>query len=448
MNNPLIDYYRIPEGFVKLELDGALSGRPGYFQFTSCSICYGQYSRGTPAKQYSPSLPDAFGDAKYFGDSLALPFDLSQVVDNLRLEHYCSDFLRPGNGNEKSPLSRKLYYLMRPAMGVSVRKYFQRIHLRGWDKIPFPRWPVDLSVDLLLDSVLALSLKNGASKEIPFIWFWPNGAPSCAMMTHDVEATAGRDFCSQLMDLDESFGIKSAFQIVPETRYETTEKLCGDFWKRGFELNVHDLNHDGTLFRNREEFQRRAEQINSYGKEFRSRGFRAGSMYRRQDWYGAFDLSYDMSVPNVAHLEPQRGGCCTIMPYFIGEILELPLTTIQDYSLFHILGDYSIDIWKQQINIIMERNGLVSFIVHPDYIIESRARAVYVKLLEHLAILRENLGLWVALPSEIDAWWRNRREMILVRDGQSWKIEGPDAKRARVAFASLKDGRVTYRLAP
>jgi hypothetical protein len=154
-----------------------------------------------------------------------------------------------------------------------------------------------------------------------------------------------------------------------------------------------------------------------------------------------------MSVPSVAHLEPQRGGCCTVMPYFIGSILELPLTTIQDYTLFHILNDYSIDIWKEQIKTIVERNGLVSFIVHPDYIIEKKARAVYVELLEHLAILRENSGLWIALPAEINTWWRNRSQMKLVEEGTSWKIEGPDADRARLAFASLKNGKVTFKLA-
>ena len=67
-------------------------------------------------------------------------------------------------------------------------------------------------------------------------------------------------------------------------------------------------------------------------------------MYREQEWFDAFEFSYDMSVPNAAHLEPQRGGCCTVMPYFVGDLLELPLTTTQDYSLFHILGDYSISL--------------------------------------------------------------------------------------------------------
>ena len=39
-----------------------------------------------------------------------------------------------------------------------------------------------------------------------------------------------------------------------------------------------------------------------------SRGFRSGAMYRRQDWFADLEFSYDMSIPNVAHLEPQRGG--------------------------------------------------------------------------------------------------------------------------------------------
>ena len=91
-------------------------------------------------------------------------------------------------------------------------------------------------------------------------------------------------------------------------------------------------------------------------------------MCRNQEWYDALDFNSYMSVSNVAHLEPQRGGRSTVMPFFIGRILELPLTTVQDYSLFHILGDYSIDLWKRQIDLIRERNGLISFITHPDYL--------------------------------------------------------------------------------
>ena len=167
-------------------------------------------------------------------------------------------------------------------------------------------------------------------------------------------------------------------------------------------------------------------------------------MYREQGWFEAFEFSYDMSVPNAAHLEPQRGGCCTVMPYFVGDILELPLTTVQDYSLFHILNDYSTTLWKEQIRLIRQHHGLISVITHPDYLVGRREREVYVELLRHLAELRERDGLWMALPGEINRWWRNRQQMTLVASGDGWRIEGPDSDRARVAYATLEDDRLVY----
>ena len=80
-------------------------------------------------------------------------------------------------------------------------------------------------------------------------------------------------------------------------------------------------------------------------------------------------------MPNVAHLDPQRGGCCTVMPYSIGDLLELPLTTIQDYPLFHNLGRYDLALWNQQIELILKNHGLISFIIHPDYTLAQRAQA-------------------------------------------------------------------------
>ena len=155
-----------------------------------------------------------------------------------------------------------------------------------------------------------------------------------------------------------------------------------------------------------------------------------------------------MSVPNVAHLEPQRGGCCTVMPYFVGKVLELPSTTVQDYSLFHILGDYSIDLWQRQCEAILAQNGLMTFITHPDYLIDPRAREVYEDLLAYLARLRSEQNLWVTLPGELDRWWRDRSQMTLVSDGGGWRVKGPGSERARVAYAVVKGDSVVYELAP
>jgi len=209
-------------------------------------------------------------------------------------------------------------------------------------------------------------------------------------------------------------------------------------------VNVQDLNHDGDLFTNREEFLRRANRINEYLGQFRARGFRSAVMYRNSDWLESIDASYDMSFPNVAHLEPQRGGCCTTMPYFIGKSVELPLTTMQDYSLLHILGESSIEPWKQQIDLIREKNGLVSFLVHPDYLSGEREIGMYKSLLTYLSSLRADSKLWIALPSEVDEWWRARSRMRLVFQDERWRVEGEDSQRARVAYATLVNNRITY----
>jgi hypothetical protein len=200
------------------------------------------------------------------------------------------------------------------------------------------------------------------------------------------------------------------------------------------------------LFRKSEQFLERAVKINSYGAQFGASGFRAAVLYRNQMWYDALKFSYDMSVPNVAHLDPQHGGCCTVMPYFIGDMLELPVTTTQDYFLFHILNDYYIDLWKQQANLIMEKHGLISFIIHPDYTLEPRERQVYQALLAHLTFLREEKGVWIPTPGEVNRWWRQRAEMVIIEDGKNARIEGPGKERARIAYASRDDGRLVITL--
>jgi hypothetical protein len=444
MDRALSDYFRCPEEFSKIETGGSLSNDSGFFQFGPGVICYGKCSGVPPARTLGPGLPDVLQSIKVSGDRFVLPFDLSQVIANLRYERYVNRPSSHGNGSRQGSASRRVYYFLRPILPVKVRKHLQRIRLKGWDDIPFPRWPVDFAVESVMEQALAMVLRSGRADRVPFIWFWPHGAPSGAIMTHDVEAVAGLDFVPKLMDLDDSFGIKSAFQVVPEVRYEAGKNFVDSVRARGFEVNVHDLNHDGSLYLEKAEFLRRAALINRYVTKFGTQGFRAGAMYRNQEWYDAFDFSYDMSVPNVAHLEPQRGGCCTVRPYFIGKILELPLTTIQDYSLFHILGDYSIDLWKLQIDLILKRNGLISFIVHPDYIINKREQQVYSDLLRYLVQLREEHKTWIALPGEVNRWWRNRSQMKLVRNGNDWKTEGPGSEQARVAYAALDEGRLVY----
>ena len=440
MPSSFIDYYRCPEEFAKFGVAQELGQTPGYFRFGSQITCFGRSvvpATGMP----EGDLLDVLPLVQVRGDEIILPFDTDEILENLRKERYIAAKETPSFARH---LVRKTYYVTRPFLSVGVRKHFQRFHLRERRNTTFPAWPLDKTVDNLCAELMCLSVQANGSRRIPFVWFWPNEYKGCVIVTHDVEQERGRAFCGGLMDLDERYGIKSSFQVIPEERYAVTDAFLEGIRRRGFELNVHDLNHDGHLFDNREVFLERADKINDYSRKWGTEGFRTGGMYRNAEWTDAFQFDYDMSFPNAAHLEPQRGGSCTVMPYFTGRLLQLPLTTTQDYSLFHILGKYSLDLWKEEVKCIASSNGLIAFIVHPDYVIERRARLVYQDLLQYVSDLCSGANLWQPLPRDVARWWRERNLMRIEPSGDAWKVVGPGSERARVAYAQIEDGRLTY----
>jgi hypothetical protein len=444
LNRALLERYRCAESLAEFSLTGKLSPDAGYFAFGPHTICYGQSAAGLRSHKPEAGLYNTCGDVTTIDSHFVMPFDPDTVIDNLRLERYAIDH----NLNGSQPFSRKAlrfaYYSLRPLLSVPVRRHIQKVYLRGWEKRIFPRWPVDNTVEEIMEQCLAFAMRTKGLTEIPFIWFWPDGAPACALMTHDVETTVGRDFCSTLMDINDEYHIKASFQVVPEKRYDVPESYLRSIRERDFEVAVQDLNHDGRLYSNRQEFLRRAKLIRQYGKKFGATGFRAAILYRNLGWLPELDFSYDMSVPNVAHLDPQSGGCCTVFPYFIGKTLEIPVTTTQDYSLFHIIGEYTLDLWKKQTSKIIGNHGLMNFIVHPDYIVDKRPQQTYRDLLAYLSRLRAEQHVWIPTPHEVDEWWRARSQMHLVEDGGIWHVEGSGRERARVAYAHLKNGKLTY----
>ena len=444
MSNTLVDFYRCPETLVDLSFPEEFHSQPGYFKFGPGAVCYGQSAFSSPAVLNGHGLPDLARSVALHGSTLQLPFDASRIVDNLRFERYPSSAHGAKSTLLSSEAVRRAYYCFRPVLADSIRRSLQRFFLRDCTSLPFPRWPVDTSVEHVLERLLLLSMKVRKLDRMPFIWFWPDGALASAIVTHDVETTAGVNFVPDLMDINDAFGIRTSFQIVPERRYPVSSELLAVIRERHCEVNVHGLDHDGNLFRDRNTFLKQAKRINRYVRDFGAEGFRSACMYRNVDWYEELDISYDMSVPNVAHLEPQQGGCCTVFPYRIGRILELPLTTIQDYSLFHILGDYSTDLWKRQIEAIREKHGLMSFIVHPDYILNDRSLSVYKTLLAHLSDLRKDANIWITLPGDVNRWWRDRSAMKLVLEEGRWRIKGRGRERARIGFASIEDDQIVY----
>jgi len=439
LSQAIRDRYRCPDHIATYNLVGALDEKPGFFRFGSETL-YGRRSNGREnfvENGNDDQIPGALAKVE---NASSLPFDVDEIVSNLQLERYL-------DSRVDRAFLKQLYYWFRPLTNQAIRKRVQRFHARKWQSTTFPHWPVDTTVEDLCEGLLLRGMQARGVTQVPFIWFWPRGASACVLMTHDVEGNVGKEFCAELLKIDHAFDLPAAYEVVPEERYRVDPAFRESLEDAGAEIVVQDLNHDGKLYDDKSEFLHRMERINGYAREFGASGFRAAVLYRNPEWYDALHFAYDMSIPNVAHLDPQRGGCCTVMPFFVGSVLELPVTTTQDYTLLHILNDWSIDLWKDQIARILKKNGLISFIVHPDYIAQERALSVYRALLQHLSDLRQKNALWFALPKEINNWWRARSQMTIARKGSGWQIEGEGAENAVLAFARNERGKLTYQFA-
>lgn len=403
----------------------------GFFAVTDTHVGFGSLTEGSTSldAEDAPLL-----SATPAGEPL--PYDPDEVIDALRTEAYIENDLPDPTGTDPKALVRRAYYFVRPLLSTSVRRVAQRRALAGWDSIRQPRWPVDTTVEEIHRRTLASAMAANNVDRMPVIWYWPEGYDGAVTMTHDVEEAAGLAFSPEMARLDNSFGFPSSFQVVPEVRYDIDALVLDEIRELGCEIGLHGLNHDGSLFSNYDVFRERRPKIAEYARRFNAVGFRSPIMYRNPEWISELDISYDMSFPNVGHLDPQRGGCCTVFPYFLGDVVELPTTCIQDYSLFNILNRFDLDLWCDQLDIIEAEHGLANFIIHPDYVTEGKALDAYKNLLRELDRRCTQNNLWKAAPADLADWWRLRSQLELEPVGDEWRIVGEGAERAQIAWVT------------
>lgn len=242
---------------------------------------------------------------------------------------------------------------------------------------------------------------------------WPDNKKFALVLTHDVERKHGQKKCSALMSLEKELGFVSSYNFVP-LRYADDPALRTRLVSEGFEIGVHDLKHDGKLFNSQETFERGAPSINRYLKAWNARGFRAGAMHHNLQWIKSLNIDYDLSTFDTDPFEPQADGVSTIFPYWISDsgdkkcYLEMPYTLPQDFTLFIIMQERVIDIWKKKLAWIVEKGGMALVNTHPDYInftqkketIEEYPVGLYSQFLNYVKDAYPG-QYWNALPSQV-----------------------------------------------
>ncbi len=327
-------------------------------------------------------------------------------------------------------LRHRFYYTLKPYLPWGLRMGVRRVFARRKRKACEHTWPIDES-----------------AATAPAGWpGWPDGKKFAFVLTHDVEGPEGLAKCRQLAELEMELGFRSCFNFIPEGPYRVPPELRAWLIENGFEVGVHDLQHDGHLYDARDDFGAKAARINHYAHEWGAAGFRSGFMLRNLDWLHALDVHYDSSTFDTDPFEPQPDAAGTIFPHWIsaperkargqyepetdrldpysvptslspfvastaafrGGYVELPYTLPQDSTLFLLLRERTSAIWLRKLDWVAAHGGMALVNVHPDYCrFEGEAAhrrtypvALYRELLEH--IRRRHAGdYWHALPGKL-----------------------------------------------
>jgi uncharacterized protein len=309
-------------------------------------------------------------------------------------------------------LRNRIYYRVKPFIPRPLRTALRRSLARRLEERVRHVWPI-----------------MPGSQYAPAGWQgWPEGKKFAVVLTHDVEGSAGLRQCHRLMDLELKLGFRSSFNFIPEGSYAVSSELRIQLGQQGFEVGVHDLNHDGRLFQTRQDFAAKAKQINHYLHEWNASGFRSGFMLHNLDWLHDLEIQYDASTFDTDPFEPQPEGRHTIFPFWVSRpatytypkttryegYVELPYTLPQDSTLFLLLGETSIDIWSRKIDWIAAHGGMVLLNTHPDYMAVNGLSpgaweypaSFYEELLQYI-VTRHSESYWHALPAQVAGYFRN-----------------------------------------
>lgn len=300
--------------------------------------------------------------------------------------------------------TKQLYYIIKPLLPDMVKKTLRRV-VRKQSERDFPLgWPIEPRYAQFQWEIMRQLLLITGQESLSFRYFWPNGARFAFVLTHDIETAEGQSHVREIADLEESLGFRSSFAFVPE-RYELDYELMQELERRGFEVAVHGLKHDGKDFESQQEFMKRAPQINHYLKAFHAKGFHAPLTLRHPEWLQSLEIDYDRSFFDTDPYEPNAGGVMSIWPFTIGRFLELPYTLAQDYTLAILLQERSSRIWQEKLKFIKQYHGMALMVTHPDYLKQPETRHLYY---DFLLEIKEAGDYWSVLPRELARWWRKR----------------------------------------
>ena len=311
-------------------------------------------------------------------------FDINTTFRNILLTE-------PLNGglNISSVLPENILKLPPRFTRSSVKKIlnFYNEHLISKQKRPFPLWPYEESLTLLIYILVKLRV------EVPFIRHDFPSKKGVVAITHDVDSEEGLKSISGVLDIERYLDIPATYFIVGNC-FKKNIGILEMLVNTGNELGLHGYNHSGEwTVKGKKHFLDGWDEIKQIAEDMDVRGFRSPYLSRSRRGMKILEdfFCYDSSISDTSKLSPGLNidGCASIYPYYItNNLIEIPITLPLDSSLI-FLGfspQKMVGLRKKKLYRILNQGGIAVLLTHTEkhFILKKENLIAYSRFLTDL----------------------------------------------------------------
>jgi len=315
------------------------------------------------------------------------PNNINELI--LKYNHIIDKILNPKIGKTYKLISKYPWiYKLTPPQIKNL------LYIRKKDLILNQNYLDNLSIDNIrytikkqIEKTLGQELKYKKS----YLW--------SIAITHDIDSKAGLKKAKSLLKIEEKYNIRSTWFIpIGEFNKEKSNLETIKTLSTSGEMASHGFTHTPDLINkpiNRliYELKKSKEELEKICNT-QVYGFRAPLLQHNRKIFRAAreaGFQYTSTTPTREYRHPMTGGphgIETIHPILIGDIIEIPITIIQDHQLIYVHklnAKESLEFIKNTLYKINKYNGQSIILIHPDYKI-AEAPDLYEKFINEVSV--------------------------------------------------------------
>jgi len=279
--------------------------------------------------------------------------------------------------------------------------------------ISFPDWPIEKSVELIRAIFLECMQMQKVNTDKVKNRFWPESKKFAIVLTHDVDTAKGFKNIDIIAAMEEEKGFVSTW-FMPAKGYNKDRAILNRLLDRGHEIAMHGDYHDnGLSFLSKDKMSARFKNCFDFIERYDVKGFRAPSLFHSPILMNVLsELGfYDSSMPDTGKLSPfpHTVGCCSVFPFIVNNVLEIPISLPLDSSLIFLKfnSEDIVNIWKKKTQWLKQIGGLLLLDTHPEphFIADSQYLQSYKLFLDELSVYND---AWKTTAGSVADWWTRR----------------------------------------